>query len=128
MTNQVNFKFLICAFIFSTLTFSATANNSETSKFCTSNEINLSSNVVSNANQNDPNYLYMLIMEYGNITNPAKVTPSANFFSDLLYDDLDFIELIMAVEELYEIEITDEEAETVLTVQDLEDLILEKID
>jgi acyl carrier protein len=43
--------------------------------------------------------------------NPEQVTASANIAEDLGADSLDQVELIMALEEEFEIEITDEEAE-----------------
>ncbi len=44
------------------------------------------------------------------------VTPEANFVNDLDADSLDVVELVMALEEAFEIEITDEEAEKIATV------------
>lgn len=49
--------------------------------------------------------------------DPATVIPSASFES-LGADSLDFVEIIMAVEEEFAIDITDEEAEQIKTVQD----------
>ncbi|MBI3292988.1 MAG: acyl carrier protein [Elusimicrobia bacterium] len=51
--------------------------------------------------------------------HPSGITPQADFVKDLGIDSLDAIELVMAVEEEFSIEITDEEAEKVLTVADL---------
>ncbi len=48
----------------------------------------------------------------------AEVTPSASFVDDLGADSLDTVELVMAFEEAFEIEIPDEEAEKIRTVQD----------
>ncbi|MGK7932817.1 MAG: acyl carrier protein [Microcystaceae cyanobacterium] len=45
-----------------------------------------------------------------------KVTPDANFADDLGADSLDTVELVMALEEEFDIEIPDEEAEKILTV------------
>ncbi len=45
-----------------------------------------------------------------------KVTPEANFVNDLDADSLDVVELVMALEEAFEIEISDEEAEKIATV------------
>lgn len=47
-----------------------------------------------------------------------KVTKEANFISDLSADSLDTVELVMAFEEEFGIEIPDEAAETILTVGD----------
>jgi acyl carrier protein len=48
--------------------------------------------------------------------DPAKVTPQASFIDDLGADSLDTVELIMAFEEEFKIEIPDEEAEKLTTV------------
>lgn len=48
----------------------------------------------------------------------SKVVPEANFIDDLGADSLDNVELVMAFEEEFEIEIPDDAAEKILTVQD----------
>ncbi len=48
-----------------------------------------------------------------------EVTPEASFIEDLGADSLDIVELIMALEEAYEIEIPDEDAEKIQTVEDV---------
>ncbi len=48
-----------------------------------------------------------------------EVTPQASFIDDLGADSLDIVELVMALEEEYEIEISDEDAEKIKTVQDV---------
>jgi len=48
----------------------------------------------------------------------SEVTPNASFVDDLGADSLDRVELIMAFEEAFDIEIPDEEAEKIATVQD----------
>ena len=50
--------------------------------------------------------------------NPSQVVPEARFVDDLGCDSLDTVELIMAFEEEFNIEVPDEEAERLLTVQD----------
>ena len=50
--------------------------------------------------------------------NEAEVTGSASFVDDLGADSLDTIELVMAFEEAFGIEIPDEDAEKIKTVQD----------
>ena len=47
----------------------------------------------------------------------AEVTPSASFIDDLGADSLDQVELIMALEEAFKLEVGDEDAEKMLTVQ-----------
>jgi acyl carrier protein len=51
--------------------------------------------------------------------NEADVTPEASFIEDLGADSLDIVELVMALEEEYDMEISDEEAEKIRTVQDV---------
>ena len=46
------------------------------------------------------------------------VIPEASFIDDLGADSLDQVELIMAIEEEFNISISDDEAEKILTVQD----------
>ena len=50
--------------------------------------------------------------------NETEVTGSASFVDDLGADSLDTIELVMAFEEAFGIEIPDEDAEKIKTVQD----------
>lgn len=49
----------------------------------------------------------------------SKVTPEASFANDLGADSLDVVELVMALEEEFTVEIPDEEAEKLQTVQDV---------
>ena len=53
----------------------------------------------------------------------GEVTPSASFVDDLGADSLDTVELVMAFEEAFEIEIPDEDAEKIRTVKDAIDYI-----
>ena len=48
----------------------------------------------------------------------SKVEPNSKFIDDLGADSLDTVELVMAFEEKFDIEIPDDAAETILTVQD----------
>ncbi|MCE5240153.1 acyl carrier protein [bacterium] len=48
----------------------------------------------------------------------SEVTENASFDGDLKADSLDIVELVMALEDEFEITITDEEAETIRTVGD----------
>ena len=58
--------------------------------------------------------------------NPAEVVPSASFIDDLGADSLDIVELVMAIEKEFSIEIPDEDAEKISTVQDAIDYIHNK--
>jgi len=48
----------------------------------------------------------------------AKIVPEASFVEDLGADSLDTVELVMALEEHFETEIPDEDAQKILTVRD----------
>jgi acyl carrier protein len=56
-----------------------------------------------------------------------EVTPEASFIDDLGADSLDTVELVMAFEEEFHIEIPDEDAEKIAKVQDAINYIKEKI-
>jgi acyl carrier protein len=55
-----------------------------------------------------------------------EVTPEASFVDDLGADSLDVVELVMGLEEEFEIEIPDEDAEKIRNVQDAVKYIEEK--
>lgn len=55
--------------------------------------------------------------------DPDQVKPEAKFDSDLDADSLDVVELVMAFEEAFDIEIPDEDAEKIQTVQQAIDYI-----
>ena len=54
----------------------------------------------------------------------AEVKPESNFQNDLGADSLDTVELVMALEEEFETEIPDEEAEKITTVREAIDYVL----
>jgi acyl carrier protein len=54
----------------------------------------------------------------------ASVVPNASFIDDLGADSLDTVELIMAFEETFNIEVPEEAAEKIITVQDAIDYIV----
>jgi acyl carrier protein len=58
---------------------------------------------------------------------PDQVTPDASFVDDLNADSLDLVELIMAFEEEYSLEISDEDAEKIQTVGQAWDYVQEKL-
>jgi len=58
----------------------------------------------------------------------GKVKPEASFVEDLGADSLDIVELIMALEEEYDMEIPDEDAEKIATVKDVIDYVSSKQD
>ena len=58
--------------------------------------------------------------------NPEQVTPAAKFIEDLGADSLDTVELVMAFEEEFNVEVPDEEAEKLQTVGDVVKYIEER--
>ncbi|MGB9586838.1 MAG: acyl carrier protein [Armatimonadota bacterium] len=58
--------------------------------------------------------------------NEDEVTPAASFVEDLGADSLDVVELVMGLEEEFEIDIPDEDAEKIATVGDAVAYIEEK--
>ena len=58
----------------------------------------------------------------------AEVVPTASFVEDLNADSLDLVELIMSLEEEFGLEISDEDAEKIVTVQDAIDYINEHVE
>ncbi len=57
----------------------------------------------------------------------SEVVPSASFVEDLNADSLDLVELIMSLEEEFQLQISDEDAEKITTVQEAEDYIEEHL-
>jgi len=57
----------------------------------------------------------------------SEVVPSASFIEDLNADSLDLVELIMSLEEEFKLQISDEDAEKITTVQEAEDYIEEHL-
>jgi acyl carrier protein len=55
-----------------------------------------------------------------------EVTPQASFVDDLGADSLDVVELVMGLEEEFDVEIPDEDAEKITTVQEAVNYIDEK--
>ena len=58
-----------------------------------------------------------IVVEHLNVSRD-EVVPEASFVDDLGADSLDIVELVMAMEEEFEVEIPDEEAENIKTVGD----------
>lgn len=67
-----------------------------------------------------------IIVEQLGVTENS-VTMEASFIDDLGADSLDIVELIMAIEEEFDIEIPDSDAEKVVTVGDVVDYIKENV-
>ena len=66
-----------------------------------------------------------IVMEHLGIDGD-KIAPDSKFIDDLGADSLDTVELVMAFEEQFGIEIPDDAAETILTVQNAVDFIANK--
>lgn len=58
--------------------------------------------------------------------DPERVKPEASFIDDLGADSLDIVELVMAMEEEFGIEIPDEDAEKLKTVNDVSSYLQSK--
>jgi len=56
-----------------------------------------------------------------------EVRPEASFIDDLGADSLDIVELVMALEEEFDIEIPDEDAERIQTIGDASSYLKEKL-
>jgi acyl carrier protein len=67
-----------------------------------------------------------VIIEQLGVTESA-VTSEASFLDDLSADSLDIVELVMALEEEFDIEIPDEDAEKVTTVGDVVEYIKDNV-
>ena len=67
-----------------------------------------------------------IIVEQLGVSDSA-VTMEASFIDDLGADSLDIVELVMALEEEFDIEIPDSDAEKVVTVADVVDYIKENV-
>ncbi len=59
--------------------------------------------------------------------DPEKVKPEAHFIDDLGADSLDTVELVMAFEEEFDVEIPDEDAQEITTVQAAIDYLNKKL-
>ena len=60
--------------------------------------------------------------------NAEQVTEEASFIDDLGADSLDTVELVMALEEEFGMEIPDEEAENIATVGQAVDVVIKKLE
>lgn len=63
-----------------------------------------------------------LLAEHGqheNYDNWQALMPTSTLFGDLVFDDLDLVEVTMALEDEFDLEITDEESATFVTIADV---------
>lgn len=68
-----------------------------------------------------------IIMEQLGVSR-EEIRPEASFIDDLGADSLDIVELVMAMEEEFDIEIPDEEAEKIQTIRDATDYLQGQVD
>ena len=63
-----------------------------------------------------------LVTEYTDFDRD-KINPETKFIADMGLDSLDIVELVMAIEEKFDVNISDDEAEQIITVQHAHDVI-----
>ena len=59
--------------------------------------------------------------------SPSEVTPDASILDDLGADSLDVVEMVMAIEEVFDIEVPDEDAEGMRTIGDVENYVSRRL-
>lgn len=59
--------------------------------------------------------------------NKDNITENSRLFEDLKLDSLDAVEMIIEFEEKYNIELLDEESESIETIKDLHNLLIKKM-
>ena len=72
-----------------------------------------------------PDRVKKIVVEHLGV-EPEKVTEDASFIDDLGADSLDIVELVMAFEEAFDLDIPDEDAEKIATVKNAVDYIESK--
>jgi acyl carrier protein len=76
--------------------------------------------------QSIPDRLKKIIVDQLGV-DESEVVSNASFVEDLNADSLDLVELIMSLEEEFKLQISDEDAEKITTVQEAEDYIEEHL-
>ncbi|AOW04079.1 acyl carrier protein-like protein [Yarrowia lipolytica] len=69
-----------------------------------------------------------VLESFDKISNPAAITPTASFAKDLNLDSLDTVEVVVAIEEEFGIEIPDKEADEIKSVNQAVEYILAQPD
>ncbi|ESZ95449.1 acyl carrier protein [Sclerotinia borealis F-4128] len=69
-----------------------------------------------------------LLSNFDKVADPTKLSASAHFSNDLGLDSLDTVEVVMAIEEEFSIEIPDKEADAILSVDQAVEYILHQPD
>lgn len=80
-----------------------------------------------NANISVEDRVIKIVVEQLGLADAAAIKPYASFVDDLGADSLDTVELVMAFEEEFGIEIPDGDAEKITTIQQAVDYINERI-
>ncbi|KAH8593752.1 acyl carrier protein-like protein [Bisporella sp. PMI_857] len=65
-----------------------------------------------------------LLKNFDKVTDPTKLTPTSHFGNDLGLDSLDTVEVVMAIEEEFSIEIPDKDADAIHSVDKAVEYIL----
>ncbi|KAI1207516.1 acyl carrier protein [Annulohypoxylon truncatum] len=65
-----------------------------------------------------------ILETFDKVNDPANITPTAHFANDLGLDSLDTVEVVMAIEEEFSIEIPDKDADAIHSVNQAVDYIL----
>ncbi|KAL1900776.1 mitochondrial acyl carrier protein [Ceratocystis pirilliformis] len=69
-----------------------------------------------------------LLQGFDKVSNPEHIKPTAHFANDLGLDSLDTVEVVMAIEEEFSIEIPDKEADSIHSVDKAVDYIVQHPD
>ncbi|KAG9246168.1 acyl carrier protein-like protein [Calycina marina] len=69
-----------------------------------------------------------LLKNFDKVTDPTKLSPTSHFANDLGLDSLDTVEVVMAIEEEFSIEIPDKEADAIHSVDKAVEYILAQPD
>ncbi|PSS09092.1 hypothetical protein M430DRAFT_69532 [Amorphotheca resinae ATCC 22711] len=69
-----------------------------------------------------------LLKNFDKVTDPSKLSPTSHFANDLGLDSLDTVEVVMAIEEEFSIEIPDKEADAIHSVDKAVEYILAQPD
>ncbi len=82
--------------------------------------------MVTNTNEIEMRVKKIVVEQLG--VKEEEVTTDASFVDDLGADSLDTVELVMALEEEFETEIPDEDAEKIITIKDAVKYIVERME
>ncbi|KAI0903320.1 acyl carrier protein-like protein [Ustulina deusta] len=69
-----------------------------------------------------------ILKDFDKVNDPSNIKPTAHFSNDLALDSLDTVEVVMAIEEEFSIEIPDKDADAIHSVNQAVDYILSQPD